>query len=118
VWFSGARDDVEKILNGFDIFVLSSIAEGVSLSLLEAMSAQLPVVATMVGGNIEVVQEDCGKLVPAGRPDVMAEALLEYIDNAELRQTHGRNGRNRVLAHFSLKNMVRHYEALYTTGPR
>jgi glycosyltransferase involved in cell wall biosynthesis len=78
-WLAGARDDVPELLQGMDVFVLPSIAEGISNTILEAMACGLPVVATRVGGNAELVAAgETGQLVPASDPEALAQAMLAY----------------------------------------
>jgi len=114
VHFLGSRSDVAELLGVFDCFVLSSRSEGLSLTLLEAMAAGLPVVATDVGGNGEVVRHgETGLLVPAADPGRMADALRRiFADEAEARRM-GERGLARVREHFSLDKMVAGYERIY-----
>ena len=110
----GNRDDVAQLLAECDVFALSSIAEGMPLTLLEAMAAGLPVVATDVGGVASVVEAGVtGTLVPAGDPHALAEALSAYAADENLRRQHGKAGCARVAAQFSLSTMVSAYIALY-----
>ncbi|MEJ2345806.1 MAG: TIGR03088 family PEP-CTERM/XrtA system glycosyltransferase [Gammaproteobacteria bacterium] len=115
VWLPGARDDVARLLRGFDVFVLPSKAEGISNTILEAMASGLPVVATDVGGNRELVADGTtGFLVPRDDPEAMAGALLNYVRNPELAKSHGRSARRRIEAEFSIDGMVRRYGDLYS----
>ncbi|HJW05937.1 MAG TPA: TIGR03088 family PEP-CTERM/XrtA system glycosyltransferase [Rhodanobacter sp.] len=110
----GNRSDVAALLAEFDVFALSSIAEGMPGVVLEAMASGLPVVATDVGGVSEVVEAGVtGTLVPAGDPHALAAALHAYVANEQLRRRHGDAGCARVAAHFSLRTMVSAYVALY-----
>jgi sugar transferase (PEP-CTERM/EpsH1 system associated) len=110
----GNRGDVAQLLGECDVFVLSSIAEGMPVTLLEAMAAGLPVVATDVGGVASVVTDGAtGTLVPPGDLQALAAALAGYAANGDLRRQHGDAGRARVVAHFSLGNMVSAYVQLY-----
>ena len=110
----GNRDDVPELLAECDVFALSSIAEGMPVTLLEAMAAKLPVVATNVGGVALVVEAGItGTLVPAGDPRAMANALRAYVADATLRHQHGDAGCARVGAQFSLSAMVAAYVTLY-----
>lgn len=115
VWMPGARNDIPAILNKLDIFVLPSLAEGISNTILESMASGLPVVATNVGGNSELVANgETGYLVPASDSEAMAEAISSYIEDEELRRQHGENAVNRVEANFSFAAMVEKYDALYS----
>ncbi len=114
VWLPGARNDVAEILRGFDVFAMSSIAEGTPGSVLEAMASGLPVVGTRVGGIPEVVAEGVtGLLVPPRDPGAMAEALARYLLDPAAAQAHGAAGRARVLARYSMPAMVAGYQSLY-----
>lgn len=119
VWFTGGRDDVDRMLAQLDAFALPSLAEGISNTLLEAMSCGLPVIATAVGGNVELVQPDVsGTLIPPGDPGVLADALLRYLSDPELAWRHGQAARAAVEAHYSLDRMVADYAALYEQTAR
>ena len=110
----GNRNDVAELLAECDVFVLSSIAEGMPVTLMEAMAAGLPVVATQVGGVASVVEDGVtGTLVRAGDPRIMAAALSSYVADETRRRQHGAAGRARVAAHFSLSAMIAGYVALY-----
>ncbi len=114
VWLPGARNDVAQLLRGFDAFVLPSLAEGISNTILEAMASGLPVVATNVGGNSELVAEgETGALVPRSDPDALAQALGLYLEDAATAARHGRAARERVEREFSLEAMVQRYVAVY-----
>lgn len=113
-WLGGEREDVAGLLRTFDVYVSSSIAEGISLTLLEAMASALPVIATQVGGNPElVVPGETGRLIPASRPQVLAQALREYLGHPEASRRQGEAGRERVREHFSLSATTTAYAALY-----
>ena len=114
VRFLGARNDARAWLAGCDVYVNSSISEGVSLTILEAMAAALPIVATKVGGTPEVVHESCGRLIAPRSPAPLAGALLELSNSAALRDRLGREARRRVEATFSLDRMVREYREVYS----
>jgi glycosyltransferase involved in cell wall biosynthesis len=114
VRFLGFRDDVQALLDAMDVFVLPSLSEGLSLSLLEAMAAGLPVVATAVGGNPELVREgETGYLVPPRDPAALASAIGRLLVDRASAQAFGAAGRRRVLEEFSAERMVERYEALY-----
>lgn len=114
VLLPGNRDDVPALLAECDVFALSSVAEGIPLTVLEAMACGLPVVATDVGGVGEVVLPGTtGLLVAPGNPAALTAALGRYARNPCLRQQHGQAGRARVVERFSLPTMVRAYSTLY-----
>lgn len=113
-WLPGDRDDVPDLLRAMDVFVLPSMNEGISNTILEAMACGLPVVATDVGGNPELVVEgETGALVPPGDPDAMAGALRRYIDDPDLIARHGTAARARAEAEFALDVMAGRYLAVY-----
>jgi len=117
VRFLGMVNDIAGLLARASFFVLSSISEGVSLTLLEAMARGLPVAATAVGGNPEVVAEgETGLLTPARDPARMAQAMLALHRDRALRARMGDAARRRVEAHFDIRGMVSRYEALYDVG--
>ena len=112
-WLPGERDDVAAIMRALDVFVLPSLAEGISNTILEAMATGLPVVATAVGGNPELVDGRCGHIVPSADPAAMAQALLTYHSDAGLRARHGRAARARAKGSFSIAAMVQSYMDVY-----
>ena len=116
--FLGHRDDARDLLAGCDVYANSSISEGVSLTILEAMAAGLPVVATRVGGTPEVIDDTCARLVPARDPGAMAAALSSLADAPDLRAALGRAGRARVETRFTLDRMVREYRDAYFRARR
>ena len=114
VTFLGARDDIAQILSKTDVFVLSSIAEGIPMTILEAMSAKTPIVATRVGGIPEVVEDAKeGFLVDRSDSAALAQGLLRYINQPELILEHGENARVKVLKNFNEKHMVQAYLQQY-----
>ncbi len=120
VRFLGARSDVPELLAGMDVFLLSSRTEGYSLALVEASAAALPIVATDVGGNAEIVHDGrTGLLVPAGDDDRLAAAMAELLRNVSRREQLGRQARQWALEEGSLDAMCDGYERLYAgAGPR
>ncbi len=114
VWFLGNRPDVPEILRCLDVFVLPSLNEGISNTLLEAMATALPIVATRVGGNPELVEDGAmGTLVPPGDPESLASAIAVYARNPALRLDHSSRARERATTTFPLEAMVSGYEAVY-----
>jgi sugar transferase (PEP-CTERM/EpsH1 system associated) len=110
----GERNDVPQVLAAFDVFVLCSVGEGISNTILEAMATGLPVIATRVGGNPElVVDEVTGLLVEPRQPDRLAAAMRRYLEDPELMARHGRAARERATSQFSLDRMVGAYADLY-----
>jgi sugar transferase (PEP-CTERM/EpsH1 system associated) len=110
----GQRDDIPDVMRTFDIFVLPSLGEGMCNTILEAMAAGLPVVATSVGGNPELVADGVtGTLVPPRDADALASAVTRYAADERLRAEHGAAGRRRVLAEFTLERMAERYMDLY-----
>jgi glycosyltransferase involved in cell wall biosynthesis len=115
VRFLGERNDVAALLSQAGFYVSSSLIEGISLTLLEAMAVGLPVVATSVGGNPEVVVDgQTGWLVPPQDPEHLAAAMLKALAAQASWSQLGRRGRQRVEDRFDVVRMVRDYEALYT----
>ncbi|MFH1678491.1 MAG: glycosyltransferase [Candidatus Omnitrophota bacterium] len=114
VLFLGYRKDIPSLLSMVDVFVLSSLREGVSLTLLEAMAADTPIVATDVGGNSEVVIEgETGFLTPAKSPDKMADAIIKILSEKELAGRMAEAGQRRVEEIFDIEQMVKKYDELY-----
>lgn len=114
VEFLGERDDVPRLLRTFDVLALPSLAEGISNTILEGMASGLPIVATAVGGNPELVDDGrTGRLVPAGDAERMAATLSEYLNTPQLKLRHGREARADVERRFSLEGMVERYRQLY-----
>ena len=114
VLFTGERIDIPAILGAADIFVLSSVSEGMPISILEAMASAKPVVATAVGGVPELLTEgETGLLVPPAQPAALATALVKLACDPELRRSMGARGRARVDQEFSASAMVERTAALY-----
>jgi glycosyltransferase involved in cell wall biosynthesis len=111
--FLGHRDDAREWLAACDVYANSSVSEGVSLTILEAMAAGLPVVATAVGGTPEVVDESCGRLVPPRSARAMADAIMALAESPALRRDLGRAARARVEDRFTIDRMVADYRAVY-----
>lgn len=105
----GVQDDIVNWLNTFDAFVLPSRREGVPLSLMEAMSCGLPVVATDVGGVSEVLDSESGLLVPREDPDQLAASMLTLLQDPDLGNRLGRNARGRIVEKYGFDSMVDKY---------
>ena len=113
-WLPGERDDIPEILRSLDLFVLPSLTEGISCTILEAMASGVAVAATQVGGNAELVKdEETGVLMPSEDTEALARALFSYVTNPERARTHGRAGRKCVERRFSMDVMVEKYLAVY-----
>jgi sugar transferase (PEP-CTERM/EpsH1 system associated) len=115
VWFAGSRDDIPQLLRAMDVFVLPSMNEGISNTLLEAMATARPVIAARVGGNPELVaHESTGLLYDPRQPDGLLQAMLRYRRDGNLTNIHGGAGRRRACERFSLQSMVNGYTDLYS----
>jgi glycosyltransferase involved in cell wall biosynthesis len=110
----GFRHDLHRFLPNLDVGVISSFTEGLPVFLLESCAAQVPMVATSVGGIPEVIEEGrTGHLVPAGDARALADRIVELIDNDAHRQAVGRRARERVRSEFSFVTMGRRYYELF-----
>ncbi len=119
VWFAGERSDVPAMMRGLDCFVLPSLAEGISNTLLEAMASGLPVVATRVGANADLMEEGAtGFAVPRADPAALAAEILRYAADPARARRHGAAGRARAEQRFSIERMVADYEDLYARAIR
>jgi sugar transferase (PEP-CTERM/EpsH1 system associated) len=115
VWFAGPRDDIPQLLRAMDVFVLPSMNEGISNTLLEAMATGRPIVAARVGGNPELVEHcSTGLLYDPGQQGGLLEAMLRYRRDGDLTIVHGVAGRRRACERFSLHSMVNRYTDLYS----
>jgi glycosyltransferase involved in cell wall biosynthesis len=114
VTFPGFQRDTPKRLAGIDIFALSSLTEGTSISILEAMAAGKPIVATVVGGTPALVEDGKnGFLVPPSDPEAMAQALLRLVQDEDMRMRMGAASRFKVVREHNLASMTQQYEQLY-----
>jgi glycosyltransferase involved in cell wall biosynthesis len=114
VRFLGFRSDVPALLSLFDVFVLPSLSEGLSMALLEAMAAGKPVVATRVGGNSELVLDgDTGFLIDAESPQSISDRVVQVLRDKEGAARMGNRGRSRVQDKFSFRAMVDAYQSHY-----
>jgi sugar transferase (PEP-CTERM/EpsH1 system associated) len=116
-WLPGDREDVPAILGGMTLFVLPSLAEGISNTILEAMASGLPVVATRTGGNAELVDDGVtGRLVPVGNAAALASTLAEMLDHPQRLATMGEAGRAKVAARFDWDSTVAAYLDVYDSA--
>jgi sugar transferase (PEP-CTERM/EpsH1 system associated) len=114
VTFVGASEEVPELLNTMDVFALPSISEGMSNTLLEAMATGLPVIATAVGGNTEVIDhEKSGWLIRPRDHESLASLLTRLASREDLRQIYGAAARKRIVECFSLDRMLSNYTQLY-----
>ena len=114
VWMTGDRDDIPQLMQLMDIFVLPSLAEGISNTVLEAMATKLPVIATNVGGNPELISEGGnGCLVTVGDVQGLAAAIGKLVDHSDDRTLMGQNGLNRVCSTFNWPKTVNEYLNVY-----
>jgi sugar transferase (PEP-CTERM/EpsH1 system associated) len=117
VWLPGACDNIPEILAALDIFVLPSLNEGISNTILEAMASGLPAVVTEVGGNIELVDDGvCGRHFRPGDFVQLSQLLAAYVADEALRRAHGAAARATADARFSLATMVTRYTSVYDTA--
>ncbi|NWG40064.1 MAG: TIGR03088 family PEP-CTERM/XrtA system glycosyltransferase [Hydrogenophilaceae bacterium] len=114
VWFTGERNDVPGLMQSMDVFVLPSISEGISNTILEAMASGLPVIATRTGGNVELVEEGhTGLLTPVGDVHKLSLALIDFYNADDKRREFGKNARSLVESKFSLTSMAAAYSNVY-----
>ncbi len=110
----GEQADTAPFYKNWHVYCLPSLAEGISNTLLEAMASGLPVVATAVGGNLDLVSEnENGFLVQVDDPQEMTDRLICYLGNVAMREAHSQASRERVLKHFSMETMIDAYAQLY-----
>ena len=114
VWLAGDRKDIPDLLRLMDIFVLPSLGEGISNTILEAMATRLPVIASDVGGNPELVEHDVnGLLVPVADDAALAAAIARLLNDSNLRERVAAEGFRRVQHRFNWTNTVDHYLTTY-----
>ncbi|HRF11518.1 MAG: TIGR03088 family PEP-CTERM/XrtA system glycosyltransferase [Candidatus Accumulibacter phosphatis] len=113
-WFPGSVSNVAEMLRTFDLFVLPSLAEGISNTLLEAMASGLPLVATATGGNLELVEDGVnGQLFVPGDVDALTRLLSRYLAEPAMLSAQGSNARAMAVRRFSLPTMLAGYQAVY-----
>jgi glycosyltransferase involved in cell wall biosynthesis len=114
VRITGYRRDARYCYGLMDVFLLTSFSEGTAMTLLEAMAAGLPVVATRVGGNPEIVRDgETGYIIESGDTDSLVDRLNRLIENPAMKSEFGEQGRRRFEARFHVHHMVKGYESLY-----
>ena len=119
VRFLGDRSDVRQLLQGFDVFALSSLSEGYSMALLEACASGLPIVATDVGGNSEIVVDGRnGLTVAPADGEALAGAIAALLREPGRAVRMGQAGRDWALREASIATMAARYDALYRDNGR
>jgi glycosyltransferase involved in cell wall biosynthesis len=114
ILWTGFRKDVPRLFAGMDIFVQPSINEGLSLSLLEAMAAGKPIIATDVGGTSEVVADGkTGILIPSGSSSAIGNAIIELLQNPDKCSYLSQEAKKLVLKDFTVQRMMADYQQLY-----
>ena len=118
-WLPGERQDIPELMRAMDVFVLPSLREGISNTILEAMATGLPIVATNVGGNPELVDVGAtGDLVPHSDPVAMSNAIQRYMEDPPMAARQGKAGLEKVQTRFSMKAMVDGYLGVYDAALR
>jgi glycosyltransferase involved in cell wall biosynthesis len=110
---TGYRSDVRDLLPAADLYASSSISEGVSITILEAMAAGVPVVATAVGGTPEILTDGTGRLVPKGDPERLASVMISLAMDRRQRDTLAAAARRRLETAFTIDRMVEDYARTY-----
>lgn len=117
VFLLGDRGDIPNLLPAFTLFAMSSISEGYSIALLEACASALPIVATDVGGNAEIVSHgDNGLVVPPRDPAALADAFEALLSDAARAEAMGRTGRDWLLSNATFEVMLARYLDVYANG--
>ncbi|MDH3692117.1 MAG: TIGR03088 family PEP-CTERM/XrtA system glycosyltransferase [Gammaproteobacteria bacterium] len=113
-WVPGLRDDVPRILRALDVFIQPSLAEGVSNTILEAMASGVPVIATDVGGNSELLSDGVtGMIVDRANATALSCAIEKYVNDPNMRVSHGASGRKRAEDVFGMSVMLNGYLNIY-----
>ncbi len=113
VIFTGRVTDIEKVMPIFDLYVNTSVSEGTSMTILEAMSCGLPVIASDVGGNAALVDTSGGALFPSGQADMFQNSVINILSNPTMLREMGEKSRRKVKSRFSFDHVVEQYENLY-----
>ena len=113
----GARTDIPELLQAADLFVLFSETEGMPISLMEAMAAGLPVIASALEGMSELIEDNIsGRLIPFGNVPKLAETILQLIDHPELRMNLGMNAKQTIRDSFTIEKSCQIYEKVFFGG--
>lgn len=113
-WLPGERSDIPDLMHSLDCFVLPSLAEGISNTILEAMASGLPVIATNVGGNVDLVNAGItGTIVPSADPEAMAQEIVRLATQPDIAKNMGNAGRSTIEQKFSMEAMVTAYQSTY-----
>ncbi len=113
VMFLGTKKNVEEVLGAFDLYACTSLSEGTSMTILEAMSCGLPIVASAVGGTPGLVDESNGCFFPPNNADLFIKNIIRIITNPSLLKELGKKSRAKVEANFNFNHVVKKYEKLY-----
>jgi glycosyltransferase involved in cell wall biosynthesis len=115
VHFLGVRKDVANIMKSADLFVMPSVYEGFSIVLLEAMAAEIPIIATGVGGNAEaIINEESGLIINSENPDELVKSISRLINDKELSAKYASNARKRLTDNFTLTKMIQNLDQVYS----
>jgi glycosyltransferase involved in cell wall biosynthesis len=114
VCFVGHQLDTARYLSAANFFIFPTLHENLSNALLEAMMHRLPVIATAVGGNVEVLKKGGGMLVPSNDSEALVSAIYSMLSSAEIRSSLGRAARENVENHYTISQMVSGWESLYS----
>jgi len=114
VFLLGRIDNAKELLKAFDVYICSSTKEGLSYTLIEAMMAELPIIATSVGGNKELISHDeSGLIVPPENTNDIANSVISLLDSKEISGALAHKARGRALSHFAISRMVKETKNLY-----
>lgn len=114
LWLTGSRDDIPALMRAMHVFVLPSLSEGISNTILEAMACGLPVIASRVGGNPELIEPgQTGMLVPAADVLQLADVMASYLQQPAMAGRQGQIARQTIESRFSMQRMVDQYVAVY-----
>jgi glycosyltransferase involved in cell wall biosynthesis len=114
IQFLGERKDIGELLSVFDLFVLPSLTEGISMTLIEAMAAGVPIVASRVGGTPEIIENNrTGSVIPLDEPSKWVKEIKSIIKDDQKRKDMAETAKYEVKKRFSLNSMVDRYEKVY-----